>query len=316
MKKYLPPLILYLLVPMLLYANNIVIGTGSEGGVYYPTGNNICTMLSKDSNIKCSAKASKGSVYNIEHIKNGDFQFGIAQSDTIFTAYNGIGNFKNKPYKQLRTVISIYPELLTLIVNKNADIQKIHDIKNKIINIGNKGSGQRSTVELLFSLATPLSMDMMEKATELTAQESLQALKDGNISGYFYVTGHPSSNIKEASENVDIDLIRISPQTCLAVKTLLIRYPFYSTGIIPANTYKGVNQDIETFGVKATLVTDASTDNKIVEEIIRSIIENLEKFKSMHPAYKTITKESFIEGLGAPFHPAAIEYYREIGILK
>ncbi len=316
MKKYLPPSVLFFLVPVALYSSNIVIGTGSEGGVYYPTGNNICAMLPKASDINCSAKVSKGSVYNIEHIKSGEFQFGIAQSDAIFTAYNGLGNFKDKPYKQLRTVISIYPELLTLVVNKSADIQKIHDIKGKIINIGNKGSGQRSTVELLFSLATPLSSDILEEAKELTAKESPQALKDGNISGYFYVTGHPSSNIKEAAEGIDIDLVRISPQTCLAVKTLLIRYPFYSNGIIPANTYKGVDKDIQTFGVKATLVTDASTDGKIVEEIIKSIVENLEKFKAMHPAYKTITKESFIEGLGAPFHPAAMEYYREIGILK
>ncbi len=317
MKKYLTQFILLFFLPIGLLSNtNIIIGTGSESGVYYPTGNNICKMIPKSSNIKCSAKTSKGSVYNIKHIQSGEFQFAIAQSDTIFTAYNGLGNFKEKPYKKLRTVMSIYPELLTLVVNKNANIQKIHDIKGKIINIGNKGSGQRSTVELLFSLATPLSTDILKKATQFTAKKSIEALKDGNITGYFYMTGHPSNNIKEAAENVDIDLVRISPQTCLAVKTLLIRYPFYSIGIIPANTYKGVDKDIKTFGVKATLVTDASTNNKVVEEIIKSIVDNLEKFKAMNPAYKTITKRSLIEGLGAPFHPAAMEYYRKIGILK
>ena len=297
----------------------ITIGTGGVTGVYYPTGGAICRMankMRKETGIRCSVESTGGSVYNVNTINAGEMDFGIAQSDVVYQAYHGEGKFKGKPIKKLRTLMTIYPELLTLVVRKDSGIKNIKDILGKRINIGNPGSGQRNTVEILFKESPVLSFDKLKSAQELRAAESPTALKDNLIDGYFYVVGHPSANIKDAANSVDIDLISIDEKSCPAVKNILKKYPFYGKGVIPKGMYKGVNHDTVSYGVKATLVTSADMDDKSVTTIMKAILDNFEQFKKLHPAYKTITKESLVEGLGAPLHPAAKAYFKKIGILK
>jgi len=300
-------------------AQFITIGTGGVTGVYYPTGGAICRLVNKEkkeTGIRCSVESTGGSVYNVNTINAGELDFGIAQSDVVYQAYHGEGKFEGKPVKKLRTLMTIYPELLTLVVRKDSGIKNIHDINGKRINIGNAGSGQRNTVEILFKESPMLGVDKLKAAEELRAAESPTALKDNLIDGYFYVVGHPSANIKDAANSVDIDLIPIDEQHCGTVKKLLEKYPFYGKGVIPAGMYKGVDHDTPSYGVKATLVTTADMDDKAVNAIMRAILEHFDEFKKLHPAYKTITKESLVEGLGAPLHPAAEAYFKKIGVLK
>ncbi len=226
-----------------LCGKGIKIGTGGVNGIYYPTGQNICKIvLENQSSIECNATVTKGSVYNINGLQKGIFNFAIAQSDTIFAAYNGMGSF-TKPYRKLRTVMTIYPELFTFIVKRASNIKKIHDIKGKIISIGAKGSGTRATVEMLFAAAKPLNKKILKKIKELNNKESFQALKEGVIDGFFTVIGHPNKQIQELANEVDIDIVNISPKSCLAVKTLLIKNPFLTLSKIPANTYRGIDRD-------------------------------------------------------------------------
>ena len=300
-------------------AKFVTIGTGGVTGVYYPTGGAICRMANKMKNetgIRCSVESTGGSVYNVNTINAGELDFAIAQSDVVYQAYHGEGKFKGKPIKKLRTLMTIYPELLTLVVRKDSGIKTLHDINGKRINIGNPGSGQRNTVEILFKESPALSFDKLKAAQELRAAESPTALKDNLIDGYFYVVGHPSANIKDAANSVDIDLIPIDEKSCPTVKTLLKKYPFYGKGVIPAGMYKGVDHETPSYGVKATLVTSADMDDKAVTTIMKAILDNFDEFKKLHPAYKAITKESLVEGLGAPMHPAAEAYFKKIGVLK
>ncbi len=305
-----------LLFSHLLFSEELLIGTGSQNGIYYPTGQNICKVINKTKKqIECNATATKGSVYNIKGLQKGEFQFAIAQSDTIFAAYNGLGSFNGKAYKSLRTVMTIYPELFTFIVRKDAQIRKIHDIKGRVISIGAKGSGTRDSVEMLFAAAKPLSKKILKEVKELNSKESAAALKEGLIDGYFSVIGHPNREIEELAKSIEIDIIEISPKSCLAVKNILIKNPFFTISKIPANSYRGIDRDVASFGVKATLVTTADSSYESVYRVVKAIMENFELFKKMHPAYKNIKKRDVVKGLGAPLHPAAQEYFRKHGIL-
>lgn len=296
----------------------VTIGTGGVTGVYYPTGGAICRMANKfkrETGLRCSVESSGGSVYNVNTIKMGELDFGIAQSDVVYQAYNGTGIFKGEKHKSLRTLMTIYPELLTLVVNKDSNIKKLIDINNKKINIGNSGSGQRNSTEVLFKEASFLSKEKLSFVGELKASETPNALKDYNLDGYFYMVGHPTANIKDASNSLDIDLINIDKNSFPGLSELLKKHPYYGMGTIPAGMYKGVDHDTVSFGVKATLVTSFTMSDKAVTSIMKAILENFDAFKSLHPAYKSITKESLLEGLGAPLHPAAKAYFQKVGLL-
>lgn len=292
----------------------ITIGTGSVTGTYYPTGGAVCRLVNKykkETKIRCSVESTGASVYNINTIKNGELDFGIAQSDVVYNMSKGLKKYKGKPIKKLRSVMAIYPELFTVVTRKKASIKNIMDIKGKRINVGNPGSGQASTATTLFPYLGITKKDLAFTGV-LKAGECPDALKDNKIDGYFYMVGHPNANIKDASNSLDISII---PVTGLAVDKMVKDNPYFAKANIPAGLYKGVNTPVPTFGVKAVLVTSTDVSNKAVYTVVKAILENFDAFKKLHPAYANITKKSLLDGLSAPLHEGAKKYFKEAGLL-
>ena len=293
----------------------ITIGTGGVTGTYYPTGGAICRMMNKEkktTGIRCSVESTGGSVYNVNTINAGELDFGISQSDTAYQAYHGEGKFKDKAIKGLRSVLAIYPELLAFVVRKSSGIKTLADIKGKKINIDIPGSGTRMTTDIVLD-AFGIKHSDLALANELKSSEGPTMLKDNKIDGYFGVFGHPTANIKDASNSVDIDLVAIDGKP---IDDLVAKFPYYAKGVISGSFYKGVEHDTPSIGVKAVLVTKDSIDDKIVYTLAKTILDNFDAFKKLHPAYKTITKESLLNGLAVPQHPGAIKAFKEAGLLK
>jgi len=295
----------------------ITIGTGGVTGVYYPTGGAICRImnkLKKDTGIKCTVESTGGSVYNIRTIKAGELDFGIAQSDVVYQASKGEGKFKGEPYKDLRVVMSIHPELLTLAVRKDSGIKDFYGLKGKTINIGNPGSGNEATVKMLFENCKKVNLKDLN-VEQLKAAECPNALKDKKIDGYFYMVGHPTANFKDAANSTDIDLIPLKDVP--AAQKLVEEKPYYAWGTIPAGMYKGVDHDTVTYGVKAVLVTSTKASDKAVYTMAKAILDNFDKFKKLHPAYKNLTKEDLLKGFDhALLHAGAKKAFQEAGLLK
>lgn len=293
----------------------ITIGTGGVTGTYYPTGGAICRMMNKikkQTKIRCSVESTGGSVYNVNNIEANELDFGISQSDTAYQAFKGQGKFKKHPIKNLRSVMAIYPELLAFIVRKDAGIKNMTDVKGKKLNIDIPGSGTRMSVDVVFDKLGIKPSDLA-LANELKSSEGPTMLKDNKIDGYFFMVGHPTANIKDASNSVDIDLVNIQGPK---IDELLAKYPYYAKGVISGSFYKGVEHDTASIGVKAVLVTKSSIDDKVVYTLTKVILDNFDKFKKLHPAYKTITKKSLLDGLAVPQHPGAMKAFKEAGLLK
>ena len=296
-------------------AEFITIGTGGVTGTYYPTGGAICKLVNiykKETKIRCSVESTDGSVYNINTLNAQEIDFGIAQSDVIYDAINGKGKFKGKPVSKIRSVMAIYPELLTLVTRKDANINNIYDIKNKKINIGNPGSGNEATVLTLLD-KLDMSVNDLKYAGKFKSSEMPDALRDKKIDGYFYMVGHPTANIKDASNSTDI---KITPITGEKIDELIKEKPYFAKANVPGSIYKGSPTAVPTFGVKAVLVTSEDVNEKAVYTLVKAILENFEKFKNLHPAYADITKESLLDGITAPLHDGAKKYFKEIGLIK
>lgn len=292
----------------------ITIGTGGVTGTYYPTGGAICRQVNKMkkvTKIRCSVESTGGSVYNINTIKNGELDFGIAQSDTVYQAAEGTGKFEGKQVEKLKSVMAIYPELLALVSRKEANIKSILDVKGKRINLGNPGSGNEATALTLFD-ANNIKKSDLKFAGALKAAEMPDALRDNKIDGYFYMIGHPNANIKDATNSVDT---RIVPLEGKLVDKMIAKYPYFTKAKISKDLYKGVDSDVNTFGVKAILVTSTDVSDKAVYTVVKAILENFDSFKKLHPAYNNITKESLLDGLSAPLHDGAKKYFKEAGLL-
>jgi hypothetical protein len=291
----------------------VTIGTGGVTGLYYPTGGAIARMVNQQRDrygIKMTVESTAGSVYNINAVLNGDLEFGVAQSDRQYQAYHGLAEWTDKgPQKNLRSVLSIHPESITLIAARESGIETIADLRGKRVNLGNPGSGQLQNSRDVLR-AAGLSEDDLT-AEHVKAVEAPALLNDGRIDAFFYTVGHPNGNIKEATAGrIKVFIVPIQGE---GIDAMVRELPYYAPSTIPAEFYpKAVNSDdIQTVGVKATLVTSDAVDAEIVHSITREIFERFDEFKELHPAYQVLTPEQMLQGLSAPLHPGALRYYRE-----
>ncbi len=298
----------------------IAIGTGGPTGVYFVTGNAICRMIHKEAaegrkagrkhGIRCAAPSSGGSTYNIGQIKEGELEFGVAQSDWQYHAHNESNPDKVVPYSKLRAVFSVHPEPYQLIVAQGSGIQSFKDLKGKRVNIGNPGSGQRGTTEVLME-AHGLSTSDFALATELTSTEQAKALCDGKIDAIGYTVGVPNSGVAVATDGCDAEIVNLNTSV---EEGLVEKFPYYAFSTIPKGTYKTSTADVTTFGVKATFVTSADVSDDLVYEVVRAVFENLDDFRKLHPAFANLKPEEMIQdGLTAPLHPGAEKFYKEQG---
>jgi TRAP transporter TAXI family solute receptor len=298
----------------------ISIGTGGPTGVYFVVGQSICRMVHKAAaegrkkgrkhGIRCSAPSTGGSNYNIGQIREGELDFGVAQSDWQHHAYNGSSKYKGKRFGGLRAVFSVHPEPYHIIVGGDSGIKSWGDLKGKRFNIGNPGSGQRGTTEVLMKGYGTKKSDF-KIATELTSTEQSKALCDGKIDAYGYTVGVPNAGVSVATDGCGAKIINL---TGSVEKGLVKANPFYAFATIKKGTYKTTDSDVTTFGVMATFVTSSAVDEKVVYEVVRAVFENLDDFRTLHPAFKNLDPKLMIKNaLSAPLHKGAVKYYKEKG---
>ncbi len=294
----------------------VTIGTGGVTGVYYPTGGAICRLVNKsrkEHGIRCTVESTGGSVYNLNTIAAGELDMGVAQSDWQYHAYTGSSKFESQgPNKDLRAVFSVHPEPFTVVARKDSGIKNFQDLKGKRVNIGNPGSGQRGTMEVVMQALGWTKADF-KLASELKSAEQSSALCDNKIDAIVFTVGHPSGSIKEATTSCDSVLVNV---TGPEIDALVKENDYYRTATIPGGMYRGNPADTKTFGVGATFVSSAKVPEYVIYNVVKAVFENFDEFKKLHPAFKVLKKEEMVkDGLSAPLHDGAVKYYKEAGLM-
>ena len=294
----------------------ITIGTGGQTGVYYVVGQSICRLVNRntaETGMKCTAPSTGGSVANINAIKAGDMDMGVAQSDWQYYAYNGSPQFEGGAFPDLRAVFSVHGEPFTVVARDDAGVTTFDDLKGKRVNIGNPGSGQRGTMEVLME-KLGWTLDDFALASELKSAEQAAAMGDNKVDAIIFTAGHPNGSIQEATSTVEANLVPVEGPE---IDKLVEENPYYAKAVIPGGMYAGTDADTNTFGVKATFVTSADVSDDVVYEVVKAVFDNFDRFKGLHPAFANLTPEAMVsEGNSAPLHPGAEKYYKEQGWIQ
>lgn len=295
----------------------VTIGTGGVTGVYYAAGGAICRLVNKDRakhGIRCSVESTGGSVFNVNTIKAGELDLGFTQSDVQYNGVKGIGQFKDAgPVSDLRAVFAVHPEPFTVVARKEANIGKFEDFKGKRFNVGNPGSGTRSSAEELLA-AMGWKLGDFSLASELKADEHGPALCDGKVDGFIYGVGHPSANIQDPTTSCGAKLVSL---TGPVIDKLVADKPYYAKVTIPAGLYPNNPQATSTYGVLATVVASAKTPPETVYQVTKAVFDNFDEFKKLHPALANLSPQNMIkDGLSAPLHEGAVRYYKEKGWMQ
>ncbi len=311
--------ILLLMLPFFAHADDkfqfFTIGTGGVTGVYYSAGNAICRLVNKNfvkNKMRCAVESTAGSEFNIRSVRDKNFVFGLVQAGIHYKAYKGIEGFvSRKPYKSLRSLFSLHDEVFTVMVRSDKGINTLNDLKNKIVNGGDEGSGTRIGAIQLMDFAG-FNKAQLSALTYFKPDQTTAALCSDKIAAYIYMVGHPARNIIESTEGCDAKILAVTGTAAEGLDNV----PYYSKYTIAGGIYKNNPNDIETYSVRATLITDKSTSDMMVYNLVKSVIEKIEDFKEMHPAFSTLSIKTMVtQGLSAPLHNGAKKYYRERGFL-
>lgn len=291
----------------------VTIGTGGVTGVYYAAGGAICRLMNKDRaqhGIRCSVESTGGSVYNVNTIQAGELDFGVVQSDVQYSAFKGENQFKERPVSELRAVFSLHPEPLMVLARPDAKIERFTDFKGKRFNVGNPGSGQYSSLDILLP-ALGMSKADFALASELKADEHGVALCDNKIDGFAFLVGNPSANIQDATTTCGAKIVDI---TGPEIDELVKKYPYYAVSKVPADLYANNPQEAVTYGVVASFVSSSKVSEDAVYTLVKAVFENFSDFKKLHPAFAHLSPQEMIrDGLSAPLHDGAVRYYKERG---
>ena len=287
----------------------LMFGTGGTAGTYYSYGGVLAQYMKTYAGVKVTAVSTGGSKVNVQSIEDGDYQLGFVQSDVMAYAWSGTQTFANDgAVDAFRVLGALYDETVQ-IVTMDEDIKSVEDLKGKSVSIGEAGSGVYFNALDVLN-AAGLTLDDIKPQYQ-SFEGSKEALKDGKIQAAFIVAGAPTSAITELATTNGCYLVNIDGE--LRDK-ILDSCPYYSPLVIEGGTYPGMDEDIETITVKATLIVSRDLDEETVYNLTAAIFDHADEIAIENAKGEELSLENATSGMSAPFHKGAARYYKEHGI--
>lgn len=289
--------------------SGMTMGTGGTSGTYYGYGGVLGQYIKNNAGINVTVVSTDGSKANIQGIDAGNYQLGTVQSDVMAYAWEGTRSFEEEgKMDSFRVVAGLYAEAVQL-VTMDPEIKSVADLEGKSVSIGAPGSGVYFNAIDVLGAAGLTEEDI--NAQYQSFADSADALKDGKIDAAFIVAGAPTPAITELCTTNDAYLVPIDGDVA---EKLMADCPFYTTYDIPAGTYEGQTEDVQTVTVKATLIVSASASEDDVYKLTAAIFDNIEAITKENAKGAELSIENATGGMTVPFHAGAAKYFSEKGV--
>jgi hypothetical protein len=292
-------------------ADNLVLATGGTAGTYYPFGGAMAKIWnSKIKDMNVTAQTSGASAENVRLVNKKEVELALVQSDTLDFAFNATEAFK-EPLKAMNAIAVLYPEVIQVVVAAAGPIKSIADLKGKKVGVGAPGSGTEANFRQLLDAYGMKKEDV--NAQFLSFSESAEAYKDKHIDAFIVTAGIPNAGIMDVATQNEIRILNIPAD--VAAK-LTQKYPFLAAVKVPANTYKGQTAEVSTVAVNAVLIAGSSLKEEMVYNLTKALFENQADLAAAHAKGKELNIQHAVKGVSIPFHPGAVKYYKEKGLMK
>ncbi len=292
-------------------ADNLVLATGGTAGTYYPFGGAMSKIWNtKIPGMNVTAQTSGASGENVRLINKKEVELALVQSDTLDFAYNAKEAFK-EPLKGMSVVAVLYPEVIQVIVAADGPIKSFAALKGKKVGVGAPGSGTEANYRQLLDGYGMKKEDV--NGQYLSFSESAEAFKDKHIDAFIVTGAVPTSAIMDVATQNAIRILPIAPDV---MKKLTEKYPFLAPVKVPANSYKGQTEEVQTAAVTAVLIAGNQLKDDMVYNLTKALFENQAELAAAHAKGKELNLQYAVQGVSIPFHPGAVKYYKEKGVMK
>ena len=291
---------------------NVTILTGSTSGVYYPLGNAISVIFNKSiPGARSSVQVTQGSVENLNLLEAGDGELAFSLGDAVSAAWKGDpdAGFKTR-LEKLRGVAAIYRNHIQLVVSESSGAKTLRDLKGKRVSVGPKRSGTELNARAIFA-AVGMTYADFGRTDYLPFGQSATMMEKGELDASLQSAGLGVDSIRHLSTAIPIRLIAIPPEVVGKIGDSA-----YVPSVVPARTYEGQSDPVETAAVVNFLVTREGLSAETVYAMTKAIFTNLNQLVQTHPAAQGISIKDAASNMPVPLHPGAERYYREIGLIK
>ncbi|MEY2776755.1 MAG: hypothetical protein RLY30_853 [Pseudomonadota bacterium] len=289
-------------------AQNISVGTGGTGGVYYPMGGGIAAALSKHvPGMQATAEVTGGSVSNLQLIATGKPYIGFSMVDAAKDAMNGEGKFKQKV--PVRTLLILYPNRMHVVSTTATGIKSLKDLEGKRVSVGSIGSA----TEVMSSRVLEAGGINVQRE-RLSVAESVNAIKDRKIDAFTWVGGLPTAAVNDLANTPGITIQMVDHAEVIPAMNKKFGNLYYAD-TIPKEVYKGMAQDNKIASIANILVASADMSDETAYKIVKTILEKREELKDVHSEAVNLKPENQKQAASpVPFHPGALKYFKEKGI--
>ena len=295
-------------------ATFLSIATGGTGGVYYPYGGGLASILSSGlPNVRATAEVTAASVDNLKLVRDGRADLAFTLADTLEDAVGGNGPFAGQavPAVSLAVLYSNYTQIVTLA---SSGIRRVADLRGRTVSTGSPGSGTEVTALRLLK-AAGIDPEREVHRQGLGVSESAGALKDGKIDAFFWSGGLPTGALQDLSHTPGV-AIQLLPSADLLPVLREDHGELYFELQVPAGTYPGIDAPVPVVGVANVLVVNRSMSDDLAYAITRLLFAHQQELAAIHPEARNLSPATAVKGSPAPYHPGAVRWYREQGLIR
>ena len=229
-------------------------------------------------------------------------------ADIADQAYRGTAQFEDGAVANLRAIGALFPETVQIVVRDDADINSFSDLKGKRVSSGPAGSGM---YQLFGDVLSTFEMSREDVSEDFSSfSQAVDKLRDGNIDAFFAIGGLPTVAIQDLANSHSIRLLGLSDDE---IETIRRSQPYYSSTTIPAGTYAGVDEPVQTLALRALLVTHDEMADDVIYAVTKAIYDNSETLSKVHVQGKNVTLDTALDSISIPLHPGAKRYFEEMG---
>ncbi|MFW6102017.1 MAG: TAXI family TRAP transporter solute-binding subunit [Bacteroidota bacterium] len=288
----------------------LTIGTGDVGGTFYPVGSTISKIINDNvDGVKANVESTGGSVDNSRMVGQGELQLGMAMGSVAYSAKNSIGKFENTPFPELRILFATYPSISQWIALEKTPVNSVYDLEGATIAVGMAGSGSEVVSKMTLN-AAGITYDQITPKF-LGVAEGAAAVRDGQADVAHAIGGIPFGGYLNLSETKSTKLI---PVDKAIIEKIREDKPYYYQAKIPANSYKGQAEGVQSIGVKCVFIASTDLSDELAYDIVKSVWNNMDVMHSGHKATQHMTEDFVAQDLPFELHPGARKFWKEQGL--
>ncbi|MCL2224431.1 MAG: TAXI family TRAP transporter solute-binding subunit [Defluviitaleaceae bacterium] len=286
---------------------SLFMATGGIAGTYFPLGMAMADVIYENTGIDIEVVASGASRDNIRQIAAGRVQLAIAQNDIMSYAFHGTGIWNRyDAVTNFSTLMTLYPEIVQVVVAANSDIFSVDDLAGRRVSIGDVGSGVEANAIQILDVHGLTRNDIYP--VNMGFSDSAEAVREFRIDAFFVTSAAPNAAVMYLASHKDV---RILPMSDDVIRLLKSRYPFYTESVLDSTDYPWITEPISTVAVHATLIASDDVCEQVAYDIVRTLIENRADIN--HPMNVNITMQNATQSISVDFHAGARRFFESRG---